>query len=371
MKMKPHKMRLMLFPELRRARSLMNPRLGVCIVLACAIAAAVAAGCNKSSNVSPTPSPTPTPTGPDTLYVQDGGSKTIRVYKHASGLNGVAVATATLPTSDVSNPDVVYNPAFDVLWYPSAYPNPSLGPPASTPIRVWDAASTKNGANPDQLVPYTNGAGTATYDSVRDFLYVANINGPTIQVYSSAHLMTSASVPAANVTLTITDGGCGCTPRPQEMLYDPVNDRLFVSDLGTVVAVFDGFGAAALGGGTRVANREILGLNSPDGLAYSPGNDVLYVGEISRKQIDVIHNASTANGPNGHGQVINAFQTGPTGMAYDGPRDLLYVYDPLQIWVIPAPAAASGNVNSIVNRHQFFDSATTLVGFGLSVDTTH
>lgn len=349
----------------------MNPRLGVSIVLACAIAAAIAAGCNNKNSISPTPSPTPIGTGPDTLYVQDGGSKTVRVYKHASNLNGIAVASATLPTSDVSNPDVIYNPAFDVLWYPSAYPNPSGGPPASTPIRIWNAASTKNGTNPDQLVAYTNGEGTATYDSVHDFLYVANINGPTIQVYSSAHLMTSASVPAANVTLTITDGGCGCTPRPQEMLYDPVNDRLFVSDLGTVVAVFDSFGASALGGGTRVANREILGLNSPDGLAYSSGNDVLYVGEISRKQIDVIHNASTANGPNGHTQLINGFQTGPTGMAYDGVRDLLFVYDPLQIWAIPAPAAATGNVNAIVNRHQFFDSATTLVGFGMAVDTTH
>src|ERR1700736_670251 len=371
MKMRPHEMRLMLFPELRRARSLMNPRLGVCIVLACAIAAAVAAGCNKTTSIAPIPSPTPIGTGPDTLYVQDGGSKTIRVYKHASNINGVAVASATLPTSDVSNPDVIYNPAFDVLWYPSAYPNPSAGPPASTPIRIWDAASTKKGANPDQLVAYTNGEGTAAYDAVHDLLYVANINGSTIQVYSSAHLMTSASVPAANVTLTITDGGCGCSPRPQELLYDPVNDRLFVSDLGTVVAVFDSFGASALGGGTRIANRQILGLNSPDGLAYSSGNDVLYVGEISRKQIDVIHNASTANGPNGHAQVINAFQTGPTGLAYDSLHDFLFVYDPLQIWVIPAPAVATGNVNSIVNRHQFFDSSTTLVGFGLAVDTTH
>ena len=39
-------------------------------------------------------------------------------------------------------------------------------------------------------------SGTAAYDSVHDLLYVANVNGPTIQVYSNAHLMTSASGPA-------------------------------------------------------------------------------------------------------------------------------------------------------------------------------
>jgi hypothetical protein len=348
----------------------MNPKQGLGIALACTVIVMFAPGCKNSTTPIPIISPTPSGTGPDTLYVQDSSSKTVRVYKHASSLNGIAVVSATLPTSDASNPDVIYNATVDVLWYPSAYPLPTSGPPASTPIRVWDSASAKNGQNPDQLVGYANGEGTAAYDAVHDLLYVANINGPAIQVYSSAHSMTSASVPAATVTLVMTDGGCGCTPRPQELLYDAVHDRLYVSDLGTIVAVFDAFGASALGGGSRTANRQILGLNSPDGLAYSPGNDVLYVGEISRKQIDVIHNASTANGPNGHAQVINSFQTGPTGMAYDAPRDLLFVYDPLQIWVIPAPAAASGNVNAIVNRRQFFDSSTTLVGFGLAVDTT-
>lgn len=358
----------------------MNPRLGLCIAVACAAAAATLIGCSNSTT-TPLPSPTPVvTTGPDTLYVQDGGSKTVRVYPHAAVLNGVVTATAVLPSSDASNPDVIFSGLYNVLWFPSAYPNPSVRrafsrasnlATLSTPIKIWNAPSTKNGMNPDVLVPYSNGQGTAAYDSVRDFLYVANVNGPTLQVYSSAHLMTSASVPAANVTLVITDAGVTGTPRAQELLYDSVNDRLFVSDQGTVVAAFDNFGSKALGGGSLPADREILGLNSPDGMAYSSANDILYVGELSRKQINVIHNASTANGPNGHGQVITSFSTGPTGMAYDNLRDLLFVYDPLVIWVIPAPGVASGNVNSIVNRRQFFDSTTELVGFGLAVDTAH
>jgi hypothetical protein len=355
----------------------MNPRLGVCLVAASAAIVTAFTGCNYgSTSTTPTPTPVAT-TGPDTLYVQDASSKTVRVFVHAAVLNGVAFASAALPTSDASNPDVVFSPLFNVLWYPSAYPNQTIGPPMSTPIKIWNAPSTKNGANPDVQVPYANGQGTASYDATHDLLYVANVNGPTLQVFKNAHVMTAGSAPAANITLVITDKGVVGTPRAQELLYDPVNDRLFVSDEGTVVASFDGFGAAAQAAVTSSTNptipasRQILGLSSPDGMAYSPANDILFVGEINRRQINVIHSASTANGPNGHGQLITNFSTGPTGMAFDAVRDLLFVYDPLVIWVIPAPEVATGNVNNIVNRRQFFDSASELVGFGLAVDTTH
>lgn len=356
----------------------MNPRQGVCIAAACAAIITTFTGCNNYGSTSTSPTPTPIPTtGPDTLYVQDASSKTVRVYLHASVLNGLAFASATLPTSDPSNPDVIYSSLYNVLFYPSAYPNQTIGPPLSTPIKIWNAPSTKSGMNPDAQVPYSNGQGTAAYDATHDLLYVANVNGPMLQVYKNAHVLTAGSVPAANITIGITDSGVVGTPRAQELLYDPVNDRLFVSDEGTVVASFDSFGAAAQAAVTSSTNptipasRQILGLSSPDGMAYNPANDILFVGEVNRKQINVIHNASMANGPNGHGQLITNFGTGPTGMAYDGVRDLLFVYDPLVIWVIPAPAVASGNVNNIVNRRQFFDSASELVGFGIAVDTTH
>jgi hypothetical protein len=368
----PHKAGLFAAPEnFKETLSLMNPRLGVCIVTACMAIAFFAAGCNNNTTTTSTATPAPVTTGPDTLYVQDGGSKTVRVYAHASNLNGVAYPSVTYPTSDTSNPEIIYYEPDNILWYPSAYPSQTYTGVQSTPIKIWTAATTKNGANPDAQAPYSDGAGTAAYDSVHDQLYVANVNGATIQVYSNAHLMTSVSLPAASVTLVITDPGVVGTPRPQDMLYDPVNDRLFVSDEGTVVAVFDAFGASALSGGSRTANRQIIGLYSPDGLAYSAGNDVLYIGEIARRQLNIIHRASSFNGPAGHAQVIDTFSTGPTGLAYDGPHDLLFIYDPLQIWVVPAPAVASGNVNNITNRHLFFDATTELVGFGMSVDPVH
>ena len=349
----------------------MNPKPGACIITACAVIVLLAAGCNNSTSTVVTVTPTPITTGPDTLYVQDGGTKTVRAYAHASNLNGSAFPSAVYPTSDVSNPDIIYNELHNILWYPSAYPNQTYTGAQSTPIRIWTVATTKNGQNPDAIAGFTDGAGTAAYDSVHDLLFVANVVNSALSVYSNAHLMTSASLPAATVTLNITDLGVVGAPRAQDMYYDPVHDRLFVSDEGTVVAVFDSFGSTALSGGARAANRQITGLISPDGLAYSPVNDVLYIGEITRRQINVIHNASTFNGPSGHTQIINAFATGPTGMAYDPVHDFLFVYDPLQIWMIPAPAVATGNVNNILNRHQFFDATVELVGFGLSVDTVH
>jgi hypothetical protein len=349
----------------------MNPRLGACIIAACAVVALFAAGCNNNTSTAVTVTPTPVTTGPDTLYVQDGGTKTVRAYAHASNLNGLAFPSAVYPTSDTSNPDIIYDTPHNLLWFPSAYPSQTYTGAQSTPIRIWTAASTKNAQNPDVLTAFTDGAGTAAYDAVHDLLFVANVVNPALAVYSNAHLMTNASLPAATVTLNITDPGVVGPPRAQDMYYDALHDRLFVSDEGSVVAVFDSFGSTALAGGVRASNRQMTGLFSPDGLAYSPVNDVLYIGEITRRQIDVIHNAGTFNGPTGHVQVINAFATGPTGMAYDAVHDFLFVYDPLQIWMIPAPAVATGNVNNITNRHQFFDATTELVGFGLSVDTVH
>ncbi len=344
-------------------------------------------GCGKSSTVTPTPSPSPSASaGPDTVYVQDNGSKTVRRYRGGSQLNGLANAAATLPTSDVSNPDVVYSPLYDVLWYPSAYPSQTFGGHQNTPIRIWTTASTKNNVNPDQSVPFQDGAGTATYDPANDLLYVANVDGPTIQVFRNAHLMTAASLPAANITLGITDGSVAGTPRPQEMLLDTTNGRLFVSDQGAVVAAFDNFqaqGAAAAASGTNInlpASREITGLNSPDGLAYSAANDVLFIGELSASfhRINVIHSASTFSGPSGHSQLITGFSGGsassggPAALQLDAVRDLLFVYDPGSgIDVIPAPEVASGNVGGIANRRLFFDSLVSLSGFGMAIDTTH
>jgi hypothetical protein len=363
----------------------MNPTRGACIVAASAICVAfLLTSCNNNTTTPSTGETACTGVvGPDILYVQDSTTKEVRMYADASALNGEGCANSVVPTSDGSNPDVVFSPTYRVLWYPSAYPTQGYSGPQSTPIRIWNSAFVNNGANPNSAAAYTDGQGTATYDSLHDLLYVANVDGPTIQVYANAHLMNSASVPAANITLTIRDGGIAGTPRPAEMLYDPTKDILYVSDYGTVVATFAAFGAAAesaVAGHTSPtipATRQIIGLFQPRGMAYSPANDILFVGEryplSGAGQVDVIHGASTASGPNSHGQVMYGFTVGPNGMAYDPLRDFLFIYDPPNIWGVPSPEVGTGAVNNIVNRHEFFDPnvAPGLFGFGLAVDTTH
>lgn len=366
----------------------MNPRLGICFALACAciIAAGGTYGCHSSTSTSPSPTPVVTGTGPDTLYVQTAQGNTggqIRIYQHASTANGFIAAAAVLPTSDISNPDVVFSPLYNVLWYPSAYPLPSPGPNVSTPVRVWNNPIGEGGQNPNALVHYINGQGTAAYDVTHDLLFVANYSGPTLQVYATAHSMTSSSVSAANITLTITDPNVVGTPRAFELLYDAVHDRLFVSDYGAVVAEFDSFGSQAQTAVTTstnptiVASRELSALFAPLGLAYDATNDVLYVSEHHVVQgqtigrVDVIHNASTMSGPVAHNQIINGFTSGPTGMTYDGVRDLLFVYDGSVIWVVPNPENGSGNVANITNHREIGDASVTLAGFGITVDTTH
>jgi hypothetical protein len=364
----------------------MNSRLGLTCLAACALIALAAAGCShKSSSVVATPTPSPSPSvspAADTLYVQTStsGAREIRAYIGASALNGLAVATRTYPTSNSSNGDVIYYAATDSLWFATAY-SANFGPDET--IETWDSASQDSGMLPNVLVPFQYGEGVESYDSNHHLLFVATESGPQVSVYTNPQTMTASSTPAAIITMQLVDGQ-DASPRPQEMLYDPYTDRMFVSDQGTEVAVFDGFGSAAeaaVVGQTNPTippNRYMTGLFSPDGLAYSHSSDVLFIGEQQGEGfLDVIHNASTFNGAVGHAQEITGFAK-PGGLAYDDTvRNLLFVYDGDQfgggpIYVIPNAITASGAVNSIVGLHTITDaSGSANAGFGLSLDTSH
>jgi hypothetical protein len=357
----------------------MISRLGIAFLAAFAMAAAIAAGCSKYGSTTSTPSPVPTASvspAPDTIYVQTSANKQIRGYRGASTDNGLTFAFLAVPDNDTANGDVIYDPASDTMWYPRAYPLATPAGNRNTPIYMWMAASTKTGKNPDVTVPFVNGFGAASYDVNHNLLYVSVVTGPQVSVFASATTMTNASVPGATITLNMTDSGPG-TPRPQEFLYDKTNDRLYVSDAITEVAVFDNFGAAAAAAVTGATNptiapnRYIQGLVSPDGMAYELSNDTLFVGEQSTdNDVIIIANASTFSGPVTHAPKVTGFAK-PAGMAYDAVRDLLFVYDTQPIYVIPHPATASGPVGGIVNHHVISDASTTDDGFGFALDTTH
>ncbi|MBV8082489.1 MAG: hypothetical protein JOY86_05835 [Candidatus Eremiobacteraeota bacterium] len=354
----------------------MNVRVGYYVLFAAALGIAFSAGCSNN-NTSSTPTPTPTISGsfaPDTLWVQDATSRTVRSYRGASAINGAAIPSVILDTSDIANPDVVYDPVTDTLWYP----NQSVPNGTNNSIDIWTTATTKNGTTPTISITGANTnnlEGAAYFDAVHNLLVVAHNNTNRVDVYSSATTMTAASVPAGFINVAMTDPTAPGGPRPQEMLYDGIRDILFVADNGTIVAKFPGFGTAAAGlsGGTTITQTATtaisgLGLGNGTGLAYNSAQDILFVTEISPPQIDIIKTASTFSGSTTHAQTLTNF-TQPKGLAYDGGRDILYVYDS-DIFVFPNATTATGNKGSWPNSRIIFDASTALSGFGITVDTT-
>jgi hypothetical protein len=361
----------------------MNLRVGYAVLVAGMAIAAFAVGCSNNSTSS-TPTPTPTASGtiaPDTMWLQDATTRTVRVYKGVSTASGALIAFAALPTNDTANPDVVYDPATDSLWYPNqTVPNPSNNPGS---IDIWTLASTRNNmlanivissvANTSNL----EGAAVFTGPGVApNLLLVAHNTNNTIDVYSGATSMSMASVPAGHITLNMTDGTVLGTPRPQEMLYDPVHDILFVADNGSVCAKFTSFSTAAnaaAGGGSPAISSATqisgLGLGNGAGLAYNSVQDILFITEVNPPEINIIKTASTFNGATTHVQTLTGFSQ-PKGLGYDGVRDILFVYDS-DVFVFPNATTASGNQLVWPNRRVVFDAGTSLSGFGIYIDTTH
>ena len=355
----------------------MNPRLGIACLAAFAVTAFVVAGvgCSKYGGTGTVPVPSPSPSGtaaPDTIYVQNSNQiLAVRKYTGASKANGFVLPAARLDTGNLSNPDVVYDPVSDTLWFPEA------GAP-DTKILMWTAASTKNDENANVVIPFPNGEGTASFDPNHHLLFVGVDTGPQVSVFANPETMTDTATPAATITLTITDGTG--TPRPQEMLYDPGTDRLFVSDNGVSVGVFDNFGTNAenavssMSNPTIAADRTLTGLFSPDGLAYAPPpSDQLYVGEQrSPGDVVVIKNASTASGDISHAQMISGLSK-PGGMQYENIRNLLFVYDTSPIYVFKDALTIHGSLNSLIGNGsvRVIDDGSSVQneGFGIALVT--
>ena len=367
----------------------MTPRSGIALLFVFSAAAIGAiGGCsNYASTTTPTPvsSVSPSPF-PDTLYVQDTTSRSIRVYKNASGSNGFSSSSAQLSAPTTAFVDVVYNPAKDVLWVPFCAGAPCPG--TSGPVDVWAAASTLKNGGPTSSVTLPNINGAAAYDETHDLLFVTVNNAPIVQIYSSASTLGTGgnTVPATSATLQINDPQIQYSPpppRPQELYYDKARDLLFASDYGTVVAEFDNFGAQAAAAAashtplTLPPSREITALVKTDGMAYNSAQDILFVVADQSGQLTVISQASVTNGPAGHAQLVTGFANAK-GVAYDDVRNILFVYDPGdpggagEILSYPNATTLAGNQAGWAGRKAFVDAFVSgLSGFGISIDTTH
>jgi len=367
----------------------MTPRSGIALFFAFSLFAVFAeGGCGKYGT---TPTPTTIPSGtvspfPDTLFVQDTSSKTIRIYENASGHNGFAFANLTLSAPTVSLNDVVYSPDKNVLWMPSCAGRPCPG--VSGPIDVYAMPTAlPNNSGPTSVVSLANINGAAAYDDNNDLLFVLVNNAPVVQIYQNASTLGTGgnTQPVASATLNMTDPQIQYSPppQPQEIYYDKTRDILFVSDFGSIVAAFDSFGAqaeAAVVAHTNInlsSSTQITGLLQTDGMAYNSSQDVLFVVSDQHGQLTVLSQASTTNGPAGHAQVVTGFAN-PKGLAYDDIRNILFVYDPGnplgqgQVLSYPNATTLSGHQNNWKGRKGFVDSfVPSLSGFGIAIDETH
>src|SRR5207244_10920743 len=127
-------------------------------------------------------------------------AKLSRQYLGASTANGLQLAHEVLPTGDITNSDVVYDPISDTLWYPEANQT------NNNVIEMWNQASAQNNKNPNVTVNFPFGEGTGAFDPTHHLLFVATTKGPLVSVYANPETMTSSAIPGAVITMVIDDG---------------------------------------------------------------------------------------------------------------------------------------------------------------------
>jgi hypothetical protein len=167
----------------------------------------------------------------------------------------------------------------------------------STPsVLVWDNADALTGnLAPNRVI--TNAAlsdpSGVALDKKHDRLYVA-LRGGSILVFANASTATGDTAPAATISgnLTTLGGNVG------ELFLDEVNDRLYVSNYGTVV-VWNGVSALAGAGNTAPARSfsATTAVMSNFGVSVDVTRDLAYVTSRDTKgTIYLFDKASTANG---------------------------------------------------------------------------
>jgi Bacterial Ig-like domain len=179
-------------------------------------------------------------------------------------------------------------------------------------------------------------------------LYVADDFAPSVSVFNNANSADGNVFPDS-----LLSGGPLSNPwRPQ---LDKASDRLYVSDQGNAVFVFNN--ASAIKSGTAAPARTISGasttLNNPTGMFLDTANDRLYVANFGGASVLVFDNVSTKNGNVAPDRTISGANTTfsyPIDVWVDTARDILYVYDRLALTLMAFNNASTINGNVAPNR---------------------
>ncbi|UPA22697.1 hypothetical protein K8942_00585 [Candidatus Peribacteria bacterium] len=166
------------------------------------------------------------------------------------------------------------------------------------------AAQTQAGMNnPDDLV----------YDSANNRLFVSQVTGARVTVYDVATISNGENAINVLGQVDFTTGGVAVTQSrmwaPAGLAFDPARQFLFVSQstpnrvtVYDVTSITDGENAInVLGQTTFVANAAGTtqgGMNSPRGVSYHSGSQILFVAQTGANRVTAYDLASITDGEN-------------------------------------------------------------------------
>lgn len=289
------------------------------------------AGCGGSSS-TPTPTPTPPPPTVGKLYVTSGSTNS--VLRFPAGATG-----------NVSPQIKVTTPVMAPIYLALDVPHDRLAALSfgANAIVVMDNASTT--LSPVRTIsgPATtlNQTGKLALDEVNDLIYLVNqdLTGTHILVFGPASTASGNVAPLHILTPAFSPFG---------LAVDSANNRLFVSDVGGAINVFDN---ASTLNGSVVPNRVISGsstqLNQPGALVLDNSGRLIVASNTFPTTILVFANAGAASG--------NVVPTASSVISINGASQLavsptgdLYVVDgDAQISVYSNITTASGSLTPV------------------------
>lgn len=301
------------------------------IVFFCAML--LLAGCGGSSSTpAPTPIPTPPPPTVGKLYVTSGSTNS--VLRFPAGATG-----------NVSPQIKVTTPVIAPIYLALDVPHDRLTALSfgANAIVVMDNASTT--LSPIRTIsgPATtmNETGKFALDEVNDLIYLVNqdLTGAHILVFGPASTASGNVAPLHTLTPAFSPFG---------LAVDSANNRLFVSDSGGAINVFD---SASTLNGSVVPNRVISGpstqLNQPGALVLDNSGRLIVASNTFPTVVLVFANAGSASGNVAPAASSVISVNGATQLAVSPTGDLYVVDGVAQISVYSNITTASGSLTPV------------------------
>lgn len=285
------------------------------------------------------------------LYVADTGNNRITTYSTSSLTNGESALNelgqasggTAFTTSTAATSQSGLN-APDALAYDGANTRLFAVDPGNNRVMLFSTSSLSNGENASNELGQTNYTDNGTvlsqsrmntptdlaYDATNNQLYVSDSGNNRVMLFSTSSIGNGENASdllgqytslTSTATVTYTKNGANNGPtalgffNPYNIALDPVNNRLFVTDLvnnRVLVYTLNTDNSFPTGSGGHTATYVIgqpnltsntiattqSGLNGVRGVALDPVNNRLFVGDGGNNRVLVFNTATITNGMN-------------------------------------------------------------------------